>query len=74
MSAESAGPTRVRASDAEREEYARVVREAVTEGRLNLGEGDDRLAKIYASVYRDELRPLVTAACDDISAILGFAG
>jgi len=50
---------RVRASDTEREEYASVVREAVGEGRLTLGEGDERLATIYAARYRDELRPLV---------------
>jgi hypothetical protein len=51
---------RVRASDAEREEFARMVREATGEGRLNLGEGDERLAQIYAAKYRDELRPLVS--------------
>jgi hypothetical protein len=53
------GGARVRASDAEREEYARVVREAVGDGRLSLDEGDERLAKIYAARFRDELRPLV---------------
>jgi len=46
---------RVRASDAEREEYAAKVREAVGEGRLTLGEGDERLATIYADKFRDEL-------------------
>jgi hypothetical protein len=51
---------RTRASDAEREEFAAMVREAVGEGRLTLGEGDDRLATIYAAKFRDELRPLVT--------------
>jgi len=51
---------RVRASDAEREEYARIVREAVGEGRLGLDEGDERLAKLYAAKYRDELSPLIT--------------
>jgi Domain of unknown function (DUF1707) len=59
MSTDSAGRPRTRASDAEREEYARIVREAVGEGRLQLDEGDERLAKIYASVYRDELHPFV---------------
>jgi hypothetical protein len=61
MSTDSARPSsRVRASDAEREQYATVVREAVGEGRLTLDEGDERLAAIYAAKYRDELRPLVT--------------
>ncbi len=60
MSTESAGPTRLRASDAEREEFARIVREAVGEGRLDISEGDERLAAIYAARFRDELRPIVT--------------
>ncbi len=58
MSAESTGtpgPERFRASDAEREEYARIVRDAVGEGRLGLDEGDERLAAIYAAKFRDEL-------------------
>ncbi len=63
MSTEGNGsPTagRVRASDAEREEFARMVREATGEGRLSLDEGDERLAQVYAAKYRDELRPLVS--------------
>jgi hypothetical protein len=51
---------RIRASDAEREEYAQILRAAMTEGRLNLEEGEERLAKAYAAVYRDELDPLTT--------------
>jgi Domain of unknown function (DUF1707) len=52
------GPGRLRASDAEREQVATILRAAVTEGRLNLEEGDERLAKAYAATYRDDLRPL----------------
>jgi uncharacterized protein DUF1707 len=62
MSTESADTpitSRLRASDAEREEYARIVREAVGEGRLDIAEGDERLAAIYAARFQDELRPLV---------------
>jgi hypothetical protein len=59
MSTESARPSRVRASDAEREQYASAVREAVGDGRLTLDEGDERLATIYAAKFRDELRPVV---------------
>jgi hypothetical protein len=59
MSTESARPSRVRASDTEREQYASAVREAVGEGRLTLDEGDERLSTIYAAKFRDELRPVV---------------
>ncbi len=52
------GPGRMRASDDEREQVATILRAAVTEGRLNLEEGDERLAKLYASRFRDELGPL----------------
>ena len=61
MTTEAAGPEspRVRASDAEREEYARIIRDAVGEGRLNLDEGDERLATLYALKFRDELPSLI---------------
>jgi len=60
MSTESAGgPAKMRASDGEREEYARIVRDAVGEGRLSLAEGEERLATLYAAKFRDELPPVV---------------
>jgi hypothetical protein len=59
MTSESSASGRIRASDAEREEYATILREAVGEGRLSLAEGDERLAQIYAARYRDDLRPLI---------------
>lgn len=49
---------RIRASDAEREEYAKIIRAAMTEGRLTLEEGEERLAQTYAVKYRDELPAL----------------
>lgn len=52
------GPQRMRTSDSEREEVATILRAAVTEGRLSLEEGDERLAKAYAAKFRDELGPL----------------
>jgi hypothetical protein len=58
------GGTRVRASDAEREEYAKMLRAAMTEGRLTLEEGEDRLSKVYAATFRDEL-PYLTADLPD---------
>ena len=50
---------RVRASDAEREQTVASLRAAVGEGRLTLGEGDERMARAYAATYRDELMPLM---------------
>ena len=59
MTSDSSMPGHVRASDAEREEYATIIREAVGEGRLSLPEGDERLAHIYAARHREDLRPLI---------------
>lgn len=53
-------PTRVRASDAEREQVVSELREAMSEGRLSLSEGEERIAGAYAVTYRDEL-PAFTA-------------
>ena len=50
---------RIRASDPEREEYAQILRAAMTEGRLNLEDGEERLGKAYAATFRDELDPLI---------------
>lgn len=52
------GPHRLRTSDTEREQVAVILRAAMTEGRLNLAEGEERLASAYAASYRDELTPL----------------
>jgi hypothetical protein len=48
----------IRTSDAEREQVAHILRTAMTEGRLTLDEGEERLAAVYAATYRDELAPL----------------
>jgi hypothetical protein len=60
MSTDTPGARRVRTSDAEREALATILRAAMTEGRLTLQEGEERLAKAYAATYRDELGPLTT--------------
>jgi hypothetical protein len=52
------GGHRIRASDDEREQIAHILRTAMTEGRLDLDEGEQRLATTYAATYRDELTPL----------------
>jgi hypothetical protein len=51
--------SRVRASDAEREQVADRLRAAMEEGRLILDEGEQRLAAAYAVTYRDELPELI---------------
>jgi hypothetical protein len=52
------GGNRLRASDAEREEYGKILRAAMSEGRLTLEEGEERLTRVYAARYRDELPQL----------------
>jgi len=48
-------PGRIRASDAEREHVVSRLRDAMSEGRLTLDEGEERIAAVYAATYRDEL-------------------
>jgi hypothetical protein len=49
---------RVRTSDAEREQVVAILRAAVSEGRLTLQEGDERMAQAYEARYREQLAPL----------------
>ena len=49
----------LRASDADRERIAEILRTAATEGRLDLNELDERLAGVYAAKTYSELEPLV---------------
>ncbi|MBN3929827.1 DUF1707 and DUF2154 domain-containing protein [Streptomyces verrucosisporus] len=49
----------MRASDADRERVAEVLREAVAEGRLNMEEFQERLDSVYAARTQGELAPLV---------------
>jgi hypothetical protein len=53
-------PSRLRASDAEREQAVARVHHALGEGRLSLAEAEERSAAAYAAQYRDELPPLLT--------------
>ena len=48
----------IRASDAERERVATLVRDHAAEGRLDMEELDDRLKRAYAARTRGELRAL----------------
>jgi hypothetical protein len=49
---------RIRASDAEREQVAHILRTAMGEGRLTLDEGEQRLTAVYRAVYQDDLTQL----------------
>ena len=59
------GPNRLRTSDAEREQVAKILRAAMTEGRLTLEEGEERLGAVYAAKFRDELAPLTADLPDN---------
>jgi Domain of unknown function (DUF1707) len=52
--------SRIRTSDSEREAVVTVLREAMSEGRLTLAEGEERIAAVYAATYRDELPAFTT--------------
>jgi hypothetical protein len=56
------GPPAIRASDAERDHAAGLLREAAAEGRLTLEEFSDRISKALAARTRDEL----TAVTSDL--------
>jgi Domain of unknown function (DUF1707) len=51
-------PRLMRASDADRERVAEVLRTAASEGRLHLDELDERMAAVYAARTYAELEPL----------------
>jgi hypothetical protein len=51
-------PPPMRASDADREHVAEIVRTAVSDGRLTLVEGDERLRDVYAARFRRDLEPI----------------
>jgi len=59
------GPQRLRASDTEREQVAEMLRAAMGEGRLSLEEGEERLRRVYAATFRDELAPLTSDLPDN---------
>lgn len=50
---------RMRASDADREKVADVVRDAYADGRLTRDEVDERLASVYRAMTYGELVPIV---------------
>ena len=56
---ERVDPRQLRASDADRERVAEVLRTSAAEGRLDLDELDERLRAVYASRTYAELEPLL---------------
>ena len=56
---ERVDPRLLRASDADRERVAEVLRSAAAEGRLDLHEVDERLHAVYAARTYADLEPLV---------------
>src|SRR5512135_2034827 len=60
MSSQPAVPDKgsLRASDADRERVAEILREATGDGRLSLEELDERLDAVYAAKTYAELEPI----------------
>ena len=50
----------LRASDAEREQHAELLREHAAQGRLTVDELDERLDRVYAARILGELVPIVS--------------
>lgn len=53
-------PGQLRASDADREHVASLLRQAAGDGRLDLGELDERLSQAYAARTYADLEPLTS--------------
>ncbi|WP_067548140.1 DUF1707 SHOCT-like domain-containing protein [Nocardia crassostreae] len=52
--------TGTRASDAERAQIADLLGRHMSDGRLDLAEYNERVARVYATVYREELQQVLT--------------
>jgi hypothetical protein len=63
-----AGAPTVRASDAERDQAAEILRAGYAEGRLDRDELDERLAAAYAAKTRADLRELTSDLPGAVSA------
>ncbi|MFC4335720.1 DUF1707 SHOCT-like domain-containing protein [Salininema proteolyticum] len=66
----STDPGRLRISDADREAAVELLRESVAEGRLTIGEFDERSQQVYESKTRAELELIF----DDLPVNLPGAG
>ncbi|MFC9997584.1 DUF1707 domain-containing protein [Nocardia sp. NPDC127526] len=52
--------TGTRASDAERAQIADLLGRHMSDGRLDLAEYNERVARVYTTVYREELQQVLT--------------
>ncbi|MDQ3405306.1 MAG: DUF1707 domain-containing protein [Actinomycetota bacterium] len=52
------GPHEMRASNADRERFAKILHDAMADGRLTLNELDERLGQVYAARTFGELEPV----------------
>ena len=64
-------PSGIRASDADRERIAQIIRAASGEGLLTLEEADERLASVYAAKYLHDLEPLTQDLPDGGLPLIG---
>ncbi|WP_436492217.1 DUF1707 SHOCT-like domain-containing protein [Actinokineospora sp. HUAS TT18] len=53
------GPHEMRASNADRERFSKILHDAMAEGRLTVNELEERLDQVYAAKTYGELEPLV---------------
>ncbi|WP_110079536.1 DUF1707 SHOCT-like domain-containing protein [Actinokineospora spheciospongiae] len=53
------GPDEMRASNADRERFAKVLHDAMAEGRLTVTEMEERLDRVYAAKTFGELQPVL---------------
>lgn len=58
MSTQPEHTPKLRASDAERQRIVDMLQAAATDGRLTVGEADERIAAAYAATYQHDLVPL----------------
>ncbi|TDP65322.1 DUF1707 SHOCT-like domain-containing protein [Actinokineospora alba] len=53
------GPHEMRASNADRERFSKILHDAMSEGRLTVGELEERLDQVYAAKTYGDLIPVV---------------
>lgn len=53
-------PRKLRAADTDREHVAKILHDAMSEGRLTVGELDERLQTVYAAKTLGELEPVTS--------------
>jgi hypothetical protein len=69
---EETNPARIRAADADRERVATTVQTAGSEGRLTLEEVEERLTRVYAARFTDELKTLTADLPRPVAPRPGF--